>query len=275
MLEVGVATNVGSSWTNVELSNTYTSMVVVAIPNYDNNCDPTVVRIRNASGDSFDVRVDPAGGSTESGLDVHYMVCEEGVFTVATDGVKMEAVKYTSTVTDRKGSWSGQSQSYSNSYTSPVVLGQVMTYNDTDHSVFWCRGSSQGNPPDSSNLYTGKMVGEDTDTTRENETIGYIVIEAGSGTIDDIDYVAGVGSDTVCGVTNSPPYSYSLSGLTGPVAAIASAAGMDGNDGGWPILYGSTPVTSSTLNLAADEDIINDSERNHTTEQIAYIVFDE
>jgi hypothetical protein len=49
---------------------------------------------------------------------------------------------------------------------------------------------------------------------------------------------------------------------------------MDDKSGGWAILYGSNPVTSNSLNLAVDEDQAKDSERSHTTEQVAYIVFD-
>ena len=49
---------------------------------------------------------------------------------------------------------------------------------------------------------------------------------------------------------------------------------MDGNDGAWPLLYGASPVSSSDLDLAVDEDQISGSERSHTTEQVAYIVFE-
>ena len=51
---------------------------------------------------------------------------------------------------------------------------------------------------------------------------------------------------------------------------------MDGGDGGWPVLYGSDPVpaSSGTIDLVIDEDQIGDSERKHTTEQVAYLVID-
>jgi len=135
-------------------------------------------------------------------------------------------------------------------------------------------------------------VGEDTDTSRTNEAIGYVVIETGSGTMSTIDYVAGLGTDTVRGVDDSPPYTYPLSGLSvlSPTG-IVSQAGMDGADGSWAILYGVNPVTSGSLNLAVDEDQTGsvvatssqiedggsqpyDLERGHTTEQVGYIVFD-
>jgi hypothetical protein len=39
-------------------------------------------------------------------------------------------------------------------------------------------------------------------------------------------------------------------------------------------LYGSNPLSATTLFLAIDEDQIGDVERKHTTEQVAYIVFE-
>jgi hypothetical protein len=251
-------------------------MVVVCSLSYGSGKPPMVPRGRNASGDSFEVRIARADSSTAtvSGIAVHCMVVEEGTYTTASHGIKMEAVKYVSTVTDRKGSWNGTTRSYQNTYTSPVVLGQVMTYNDADWSVFWARGSSRSSPPSSTTLRVGKHVAEDTDTSRANETIGYIVLEAGSGTMSGVDYVAALGADTIRGYDNSPPFSYSLSGLSSTSAAVVSSAAMDGGNGGWPILYGTSPVSTSSLNLAYDEDQIKDNERKHITEQVAYIVFE-
>ncbi len=275
-LNVGVLNNVGNTWQTVTLPENYTSMVVVATVNYDNSSVPVVTRIRNASGNNFDIRVQNPNNNPDvslNGYTVHYMVVEEGTYTEANDGIKMEAVKYNSTVTDRRWNWNGQSRSYINSYTHPVVLGQVMTYNDADWSVFWARGNSRSNPPNSNNLRVGKHVAEDTDHSRANETVGYIVFEAGNGNIDGLDYIVAVGSDTIRSVTNNAPYTYNISGISNPIAAILSAAAIDGNDGAWPLLYGGTPVSSSQINLAVDEDQIRDNERNHTTEQVAYIVF--
>ena len=149
-----------------------------------------------------------------------------------------------------------------------------MTANDPLWSSFWASNGSRTSPPSASALYVGKHVGEDGNTTRADETIGYVVIESGSGTVDGLTYAAAVGSDTVKGVNNSPPYTYALGGLASPMVAVVSSAGMDGGDGGFPLLFGSDPVTATSLDLAVDEDQIGDSERRHTTEQLAYIVFD-
>ena len=275
-LATGVASASTDAWTTVTLPAAYTSMVVVTSVSYDDSQPPLVARIRNASGDSFEVKVHRLDGSTAaiSNVSVHYMVVEEGVYNVNDHGVKMEAVKFTSSVTDSRSSWAGESRSYANSYANPVVLGQVMTCNDADWSIFWSRGSGATNPPDSTHLFVGKHVAEDPDVTRANETIGYIVIEAGNGSISGQNYTAALGADTIKGIPNNPPFNYSLTGLSSASAAITSSAGMDGVNGGWPVLYGSTPVTSSVLHLAIDEDQLKDSERKHVTEQVAYIVFE-
>jgi hypothetical protein len=204
---------------------------------------------------------------------VHYTVVEAGVYNVAEHGVKMEAVKVTSSVTDHKDSWEGVAQSYANSYSQPVVVGQVMTYNDSRLSSFWTRGASREEPPTSSTLYVGKHVGEASATDRNDETLGYIVIESGSGTIDGVGFAAGVGDSTVQGPDNGAPASYALSGLASASAAAVSSAGMSGRDGAWPVLAGSTPVTASQLRLFAEEDQLADAERSHAAERMAYLVF--
>ncbi|OAD18631.1 hypothetical protein THIOM_005765 [Candidatus Thiomargarita nelsonii] len=77
-------------------------------------------------------------------------------------------------------------------------------------------------------------------------------------------------------MTNSPPYTYTFNSVftSAPSVALTSMAGMDGGNGGWSYTYGATMATSTTLYLAVDEDQIQDTERNHTTEQISYIVFE-
>ncbi len=275
-LQVGVVNDVTNVWTTVSGLPDYNSMVVVATVDYGaGNSIPMVARVNNVSINSFDVSVVRTdGGSVPAGVSVHYMVVEEGVYTVADDGIKMEAVKFNSTVTDRRSSWAGQSVGYNQSYSSPVVVGQVMTANDADWSVFWARGSNRGTAPQSSTLYVGKHVAEDSDTTRANEQLGYVVIETGSGTVPGYAYTAAVGSDIVRGSSNNANgYTYSH-GLANASAAILSSAAMDGNDGAWPVLYNNS-VTGSAINLIVDEDQIRDNERSHTTEQVAYLVFEE
>ena len=264
--ESGILEGVGSGWQTVTLAQTFTDPVVIATARYDDTQLPAVTRVRNASGNRFDVRVQNPSNTPLAGYGVHYLVVDAGVYDEA--GLKMEAVKFESTVTDEDGSWLGEARSYAQSYVNPVVVGQVMTDNDPDWSVFWASNGGTWYPPTTTALSVGKHVGADTDITRDPETIGYLVFEAGSGTAGDIAYEAAVGADFVEGVTAEAPYSHPLSATRD--VAVVSIAGMDGGDGGWPVLYGN-PGVGSTVDVGIDEDQIADAERSHTTEQVAYV----
>ena len=270
-MEQNILTDVGSTWQTVNLLNTYADPVVVATPQYTSNDLPAVTRIRNASGNSFDIRVQNPSGQPLSGYIVQYMVVESGVYTSAEHGITMEAVKVTSTITDKYNSWSGEAQIYNNSYTSPVIFGQVMTQNDAAWSVFWSRGINRGEPAANGNLYVGKHVGQDNNTTRTDETIGYVVMESGSGVINGQPYEVGLGSDRILGIGDTPPYSYGLAPNSWEHAILSQSA-MDGNDGSWAVLYGTDPISENGLELSVDEDQLADSERRHTSEQVGYFV---
>ena len=286
LLETGVlsAADFGTDgWATVTLNNDYgDQMVVVATPNYDQNSIPLVTRIRNATGSSFEVRVDRTTGSGNVVVPVQWLVVREGQYTQQEHGITMEAVRLEAVSrTDNRSSWVGNTQYYLNNYTSPVVVGQVMSYNDSDWSTFWSRSNSSArNAPDST-LRVGKHVGEDSDRTRAAETIGYVVVETGSGTIGTSHkFVAALGGDVVRGVVDAPGYYYDVRYADGgfaPTSAVVSQAAMDGNNGGWAILYGSNPVSAGNggLHIAIDEDQAGDSERRHTTEQVAYLVFED
>jgi hypothetical protein len=286
-----------NQWTTVQLDQDYgTEMVVVCTPNYDFSATgPAVVRVKNATGTSFEVGL---GRPWYGGYDtdhfsttVYCMVMREGVYNVAEHGVKLEAVKLPGfTSTDNSSSWLGEPRVYQQptGYANPVVVGQVVSPDDglipsycpapnffcePNWSVFWSRGPSRSSPPTSDALYVGRHTAQDPNG-RAAETLMYVVIEAGSGSIEGRGYLAALGGDTIRGMQNSPPYTYNLSGLSSASMAIASQAAMDGRDGGWAVLYGPGAISSSQLQLAIEEDWYLDSERRHTTEQVGYIVFE-
>ncbi len=277
-----VVNNVSSTgWTTVDFgSASYVSPVVIATPIYvDSNTPPVVTRIRNVNDSGFEVKLDRFDGLTDSiQLEVSIVVVEEGIYTLDDHGVTMEAVKFDSSITADKTNWISESRSYLNDYSSPVVLGQVMSSNDVKPSVFWSHGSVRNSPADGSSLALGKHVGADADPSRANETIGYIVIEAGSGSIEGVNYHAALGADSVRNFTNNSNngYSYDISaGGFDSVAAVAlSQSGMDGSDGSWPALFGANALSNDSIDLIVDEDQLTDSERKHTTEQVGYLIFE-
>jgi hypothetical protein len=262
--------SVGGTFQTVPLADTYISPVVACSAQYSANTLPVVTRVRNVTPTSFEVRLQNPSGSAIVADAVHCLVVEKGVWNV--EGLQVEAFTTESTLTAENSNWISQAQSYGQSYTNPVVLGQVMTQNDPDWSTFWCRSNTRSNPPDSVTLETGKHVGADPDATRATETLGVIVLQAGHGTLGGIEYEAALGPDTV---VNAPGTTYAFTAAfgTAPTVAVVSQSAMDGADGSWGQTYGASPLTTTTMKVWVDEDQLLDEERTHTTEQLAYVVF--
>ena len=254
------------------LVHTYSKPIVVTSANYAHNTRPIVVRVSAVTPTSFCVHLKNPSSLPPAPENVSYLVVEAGVWTIG--GVKIEARSYSSTVTDYDGSWVGQPQTYGQTYTNPVVLGQVMTEND-DWSVFWAQGSTRSSAPSATRLVTGKMVGEDSNAIRIAETVGVIVIEAGHGTLAGVEFEARVGANTVAGIDDAPPFFYTFTrAFTGvPTVAVVGLAGMRGANGGWAQTHGATPTTTTRMSLSVDEDQLMDAERSHIAEQVAYVVF--
>ena len=265
--------SVGAATVTVSLAQAYADPIVVATPQYANNGVPIVTRVSNVSGNSFDVRLQNPSGNAVVAETVHYLVVEAGAWEV--DGLKLEAWRYDSTVTANQANWAAESRSYLQSYGDPVVLGQVMSENDVAWSTFWSQGSSRSAPPTSTVLAVGKHTGEDTTTPRATETVGVIVFDAAHGTLGGVEFETGESADTILGIGNGPPFgvNFFTAFSATPQVAISSMAAMDGNNGGWAVLYGAGPLSAAGMEMAIDEDQVRDTERNHTNEQVHYAVF--
>lgn len=277
-LSTGMVGNISSDWQTIELPHTYHSPVVVASVVYSAKTEaPAVARVRNAAGNSLELKVQNPSGLPLSDYDVHLVVIEEGVYTAPEHGVNLEALKVDVAGRNENNNWNSSQQVQilpTNSFTSPVVLGQVMTANDGKWSVFWSSSANRSNPASASSIHVGRHIGEDTDLIRTPETLGVIIVEAGSATFDGVNFTARVGTDSVSGIGDNPPYSYPLTGLSSASGVAISSAAMDGNDGGWPVLLGGAHLSATHLSLAIDEDQISDPERLHSTEQVSYLVFE-
>ncbi len=269
-----VVVNVDNGWKTVALSQSFDEPVIACSSRYANTNVPYVVRMNNATGSSFDLRLQNPGNFQNVPVQTIYcLAAEAGTWTLP-DGRTMEAYTYSSTVTDYNASWVGEARTFSQSYSQPVVLGQVMSYNDAAWSSFWSRGPNKWDPVSASAFYMGKHVGEDPNRTRVDETVGYIVFEAGNGTLDGIQYEIALGADTIEGTpVGARTYPFTQPFAQPPVVAVVSQSGMDGADGSWASLFGGSPLRADGMDLAVSEDQINDSERNHTTEQVGYAAF--
>ncbi|MEN8158510.1 MAG: CARDB domain-containing protein [Myxococcota bacterium] len=284
-LELWSGTVRTDAWTSVTLSADYgPDLVVVCTPQYAAGVlGPLVARVRNTSGTGFEVGLGrPWFGAfpgEEGAAEVHCAAMRAGVYD-GSGGPRLEAVRIDGFAPkDHSGAWNGQAQSYAQSYAQPVVVGQVISA-DTGlpgaigvWSQFWARGATSFDPPSPAALFVGRHTGEDPGA-RPAETLAYVVIEAGTGQAPGVAWVAGLGPEVVQGFDDAPPYAVALpSFLSTATVGVASSAGMDGIEGGWPILYGAGAVGITSLGLAIDEDWYFDPERNHTTEQVGYVVF--
>ncbi len=274
-LEVFTIANVGNTPVTVNLQNSYINAIPVCTYNIESATPvPAVVRIDNITANTFDVYLQKASSAltAESPNDVHCVISEEGEFTIG--GLHWEARSKDATFTNRRGAFGNASDQVTNItgiFSNPiVVLHQVITSNDPAWSTSWAyrgTGSSQ-NPPVVGNIYVGKHVAADTNTARAAETVGYIVLETASGTVNGVAFDAALGADTIDGVDNAG------NTYTAPTLdyrhGIASQNAMDGGDGGWAVLFGLAPLAGDAITVAIDEDDIADTERAHTTEQVAY-----
>jgi len=284
-LELKLVPNVGASWQTVQLENSYSDAIVVCTYNLTSNLNPSATtRIQNITPTSFELRIQQfENSSVVSASDVHCVIANEGAHN--NGGLKYEARKVFSDGTSGlavPGGWGvGNTENVTaditQSYANPHVVGQVMSFNDVNASVFWnfdcdARGNGAFFSGQADGICVGKHIGQ-INGTRAGEWLGYIVIEAGAGTVNDISFAAAVGPDTGGGVGNSPPFNYSVSGDF-DIGVLASA-GEDGGQGGWTIRYGTDPLSANQISWAIEEETVaGDTSRGHTTENVGYWVFD-
>jgi subtilisin family serine protease len=188
-LQLEVSTvSLNDGWQTVNLSKVFTNPVVVAKPLSYTGHDPAVVRIRNVTPSSFEIRVQEwdykDGWHTQE--TVGYLVMERGHWTLP-DGTEVEAG---STTTDATGSLIDVSFSSGFSI-SPVVITAVTTFNGSDTVATRNRNIT------TSGFETGMQEQEANAQSHTTETISYIAWEPGSGTADGKTYEVGRTGDTV------------------------------------------------------------------------------
>jgi hypothetical protein len=192
------------------------------------------------------------------------------------DGRLIEAHSVVSTNTAGRDTWMSRTEQQipSHSYQSdPIVLGQVMTTNDANWSVFWTHGTNYTDRPTQNALFVGKHVGEDPNKIRANESIGYILIEEGQASSNGVEIQTRRGNQTVNGYDDPLVlYTFSPPLTSVPALIVASQVGEKGNDGSYAILRGD--ANSTQFGIGVDEETFLDPERGHkASECVDYISF--
>ena len=275
-LEMVKVNSVGNSWTTLSLQNSYSTPVVACTYNLTSNANVEgSVRVQ-VIGSSIQVKVQRPLNAAVTPSDVYCTISEEGSYTAP---IKYEAHTVTSTRTNRNGAWDiartvNVTASKVQTYSNPVITGQVMTYNDANFVTFWSSACNRTNPATNTAICIGKHTGESDITTEFTETLGYFIAEQAEYSLVNAHVKIALGTDSIRGAVTpspAPPYNYTLP--RSYTYATATLSAMDGGDGGWAVLYGASPITS-VISLAIDEDTVRNTERNHTTEQVAYWVME-
>lgn len=286
------------------LTATFKSAIPVCTVKYSRSSGmtPVVLRMRDVKSDSFFVRLQSANlyslwhkssRYVDIGTrDVHCVIMEQGSWMMP-DGRLVEARKYETSKTSKSGSkFVGQKQNYRNEYKHPVVLGQVMTSNNDQWSVFWSRGRTRGRSANSRFLYTGKQTGGIPPrqarqkyykqlNSKNPEEIGYIVMESGSHLNLSSNYW---NEFTRVEAWPRGRYGSYINRRGGsarfvqtwekpPAVTVASQASMADRDGSWAVL--TTEPTTRGFGVAVDEDQYRDMDRRHGKEAIHFVAFSE
>lgn len=270
-MEWGTIT-VNDAFTQVNLQNSYSSPIVVCTPQYASGV-PLTVRVTDFTCSSFKVRVQNPSSAVCSDTVVHYLVAEEGVWDYP---IKLEARKYATDTVGENNNWDYDTRTYGQDYSGNIVVcHQVMSYNDPSWiTTYVSKENSRSAPPSSSDDdFRIALNGAEAVDSHGTETIGYIIVEEGYSEVAGIKYDVKQTTDSVQGLTNSPPYNTAFSQTFDavPDVLVSSMLEMDGGNGGWVLDYS---ITQTQAGLACDEDQEGDSERNHTSETCGFIAFE-
>ena len=288
--------------TTVNLSRSYDDPVVFVQPPSFLGGQPAIARISNVTSSSFRVRL-----QEDTGLDgahvvenLHYVVLERGTYRLSDKRV-LEVDKVTSSVSMPSTiSWTSKLdlQDTFDNDTGVVIFTQLQSMNDPDYAVtrhtgvpiignkFQCNPIGQcgnirvgttsfGIDREEASLRAGVPHGA-------NEQIGVLALgEKWLGRSSsiftlgpwgasgfDVRRVPGVGGITNSGWTSlafEPPH---LGNLSTPILLAWSET----RNGGDPAHMRHRSLTSASVDLAIDEDVSFDAERNHALETVIYWV---
>lgn len=286
-VEVRVITGVGFVPQTVTLRNTYTSPIPVCLHHVPSVAISTAIpRISNLGPTSFDLNVQAMPNINPGATyDVHCVIVDEGEHTLA-DGRRVQAFQQivSDTLGNNAGGWDDTvdvSALVSSAFTNPVVLGAMISSNDARATAFHMDNCLARGPPPfdtgpDAGICIGYHVGEQTGLpTYAAEIAGVIIVEAGTGTVNDIRYevqrsqrvVDGVGNDGAqVNLVTSPATEFDI--------GVATQAGEVGGQGGWAVAFRADPLPPDFFVLAIEEETVaGDTSRTHTVEFVDYWVF--
>ena len=229
-------------------------IVVMCPPSYMDT-GPVTVRVKDVTYEGFKFQLDEwnyQDGTHEAEI-VPYLVVEKGAHVFG--GMKFEARKIESLNDD----WETIELKDGFFSESPVILTQVVTRNGDDAVVTRVRNVSVDG-------FEIKLQGEQANSGGYlDETVHYIAISQGSAQIDGKDFVAGKTSNSVTDDWYTINFDQSLNE---PVV-LANMNTADGTD---PCVLRYKNPGNSSIEVKVEEERSYDTEVNHTSEVVGYVV---
>lgn len=280
-MEWGTLVASAGEFEKVNLTNKYNSPIIVVTPEYTTTTNPNgiVTWLANVTSTSFEVTAEDENFANVDDVTLHYIVMEEGNFTLPSSGIKIEAGSVSTSKSGSVGTttWdcpsNGESVTFTNTFDSnPLVLS---TRGSNNNPSSWAGTFTHGNPAyntdvDADDMCIGLSVSKAVTPGifNEDETIYWIAMDEGNGILNDVEYeiiwaVADTGpsgNDWINGFGDSPPYlqNWIRTWTTAPDIQVVGATSIRGSDGAWPVLYDTS--SSTQLRMFVDEA----NERAHT-----------
>jgi hypothetical protein len=256
-LQVGEL-QIDHNWRYVEFKNAYVDPIVIAHSMSLNGSQPSVIRIRKVDQKGFEIQVqewDYLDGQHKVEA-ASYLVMEKGSYTLA-DGTQVEAGQFD---TNKTGSF-GRIRFNQAFQTTPVVMASVSSFNGPDAVTARLRNiNTEG--------FDFCMQEQEGNAQIHNmETIGYIAWKPSMGTVDGLMFEVGKTSDSVNHEFYTIQFAQNFATTPVFIANMQTSDGMDTASIRWQ------NEDAYAVEVQIDEEQSNDSEVDHTTEVVGYMVF--
>ena len=264
--EMGTITDLTDQKRTVTLTRAYTQPVVFTQPASFNSADPVIVRVSDVQSNQFEIFL--AEPSDRNGLHreqetVSYVVLEAGSHWLS-DGTHIEVgtVETDAAVGVNIAAPAFEAIDFRASFTDlPVVFSQTQTMAGEAYL------STRQWPATMSRFLVALEGEEQFGPAHSSETIGYLAIDSGSGTWNEMPFIAAssVFTDDFRSVT------FTESNFTGVPKFLASLSSYVGIDNVHLRLH---DLDRDCVTLKIEEDTTFDTEIAHSSENVSYLAID-
>lgn len=259
--ESGVLTNNqpnATTWRTVNFATTFSAppVIVLGTKTY-NDVQALTTRVRNVTSTSFQYQLDEWDylDGVHASESVHYLALEPGLHTIG--GVSWRAGR-TSAVTKTE-----QTVAFGSAFASaPIVLAQAETAVNAKALTTRVRNVTT----------TGfglKLQTQESDTTAlSGESVGWIAISAGTGTVDGAPFKVAKTGASVTQAWSTLAFGASY---RQPLFFAQSLT----QNGGDPFTIRQRNLSNTGIEIFLQEEQSNDAEVNHAAEDVGYLVLGE